>query len=1007
MAIGAGFFGYRQWRHRSVDAAWETLRYRPILGRISGLPYHAPAPAQAMEDSALRRAALEVADEWPRDPHRAGVALLLAGRTEEAVRELDRCAHSERLSAPCWTDLAAAQIELARHRDGPQRGALAFAAADRAVQIEPRSPEGLFNRAAALETLRLDGPAAVAWKRYLDVDAHSPWAAEARQRIASLTRPTRAQEWPDALKSLAAASKRNDSETMRRIVSDYRYLARATCELYVLNDWANAVQNHDAAAAAAQLKLARDVGAALIDINGERLLADAVAAIDRARGAGLQLLAEAHIAYRKGRSYNKARVPAAALPWFQESAEKFRRAGSPMARMADYYIANCQTDLGKVDAALASIHAQLAEAPPGYRALRGYLLWQQGTAFGKTDRLYEVLDSYQASLSISEEMQENVDYMASGVATAMAMVGRYGESWRRRVRAFAEISRNGDSRALQAALETTARAEATARQWEIAGAFYGLSLEPELKPENPALLASASIWRALMSYRLGWTKTAREDIARARQTLRTLKDREIHETGARRLMFAEALIVREQEPERAIAMLNWVEDRARQHQEAFDLREILLERGRIYRSTGREDDAVADFRKALALSRERDRGVDDVQLRNSYFAADEAAAEELIDILDRRNDRDQLLLVADQSRARTFPRAVATDVRSLTSGIPHGTVLAHFTSLPDRLLVIRINERGADLRRVNIPRPELRQRIAQLTRQITEGDDEAAHHSAGDLYGLLLGTMDRDLDTAQRLVVVPDEVVAGVPFAALIRPNGRFLIESCAIVHAPSALFFSSLLRDPRPRPPLSGIVTVGHPQLDMRLWPDLPELVQSEREARDVRALYQQGLCLIGAQATRERVLAGLAEYPVADLACHAVVDPQDQARSLLLLAPAGEDHGTLYLRDVAALTLRNYLIVLAACKSSAPAEGAGAAMRSFAFAFLAAGAHNAIGALWDVDDGTTRALSTTVHSQLRRNRTTTEALRLAQLSMLRSGDRTRHALRSWSGFQLYGAGN
>src|SRR5205823_2632977 len=167
------------------------------------------------------------------------------------------------------------------------------------------------------------------------------------------------------------------------------------------------------------------------------------------------------------------------------------------------YIANCETDLGDVDAALASIHAQLKEAPQSYRALRGYLLWQQGTAFSRAGRIYEALDSYQTSLAVFDEMQEetNIDYMRTGVITISMMLGRYGAAWRQRVRAFRDISRNGNPRTLQAALETTARAEATAGQWEVASAFYGLSLERELQPENPALLASASTWRVLMTHR--------------------------------------------------------------------------------------------------------------------------------------------------------------------------------------------------------------------------------------------------------------------------------------------------------------------------------------------------------------------------------------------------------------------------------------------------------------------------------------------------------------------------
>ncbi len=1019
LAIAAGLLVARRWTRSDLDRAWERLPYRPIAARVSGLAYRpiaaASAPASVLDEprplSGLRRAALDLLQDESSDADRKGVAFLLAGRPAEAVGALDRCARAAAGPARCWSDLAAAQIELATASDEPRRLALAFAAADRALQLEPRSAEALFNRAMALEAMHLDQPAAVAWQRYLAVDAKSPWAAEGRQRLGKLSGTTRIQLWETAQRRLAAASKKNDLATVHRIVDDYRQDARASSELYVLTDWADAVQRRDPAAAAAHLNLAREVGTALAATNGERLLADTVAAIDRSGGPTVDLLAQAQIAYRKGRACNKLRDVAAAVPWFQESARKFRRAGNPMAYMAEYYIANCRTDLGDVDAALASINDQLEAAPPSYQALRGYLLWQQGTAFARAGRLYEALDSYQTSLAVFDRMQEetNIDYMRTGVITISMMLGRYGEAWRERIRAFRDISRNGNPRTLQAALETTARAEATAGQWEVASAFYGLSLERELKPENPALLASASTWRILMTHRLGWSSVARDDVERARRTLGELKDPAMRDTAARRLMIAEALTIEEREPRRAVALLQQAEAGAYAHHELFDLPEILLERGRIYRSLGQEEEAIADFRKALDLSRARDRDVPDVQIRNTYFAVDEAAAEELIDILDRRNQRDDLLLVADRSRARTFRTTAATAIGALTAGIPAGTVVVHFTSLPDRLLVARIGEHGVDLHRVSISRAELQRRIAALTGEITAGDDRAARASLRAVYDLLLGGMARELDAARRLIVVPDDVVGSVPFAALVRPDGRFLVETCAIVHAPSAMFFTSAAREHRPRPaPSGGVVTVGNPRFDRRLWPDLPALAASEQEARDVRALYDRGVALIGPDATRERVVAALAQYPVADLATHGVVDPQDPARSLLLLTPGGDDRGTLYLRDVAALSLRNDLVMLAACKSSAPASGGAAAMRSFAFAFLAAGARNAVGTLWDVDDGMTRTLSTTMHSHLlREGRSAADALRLAQLSMLRSGDPARQALRSWSGFQLYGAGN
>jgi len=58
----------------------------------------------------------------------------------------------------------------------------ALAACDRALRIDPRSPDALFNRAVALQAL--DRPdAEAACEQYLKVDPSSPWADEVRSHL--------------------------------------------------------------------------------------------------------------------------------------------------------------------------------------------------------------------------------------------------------------------------------------------------------------------------------------------------------------------------------------------------------------------------------------------------------------------------------------------------------------------------------------------------------------------------------------------------------------------------------------------------------------------------------------------------------------------------------------------------------------------------------------------------------------------------------------------------------
>jgi hypothetical protein len=124
----------------------------------------------------------------PRARHAAGVAQLLSAQRDDAIRELEAAAQNSN-DARTWSDLAAAHYVSAMRDDAPAQLTLALKAADKGLELQRDLPEGLFNRALILERLGLRDPALAAWKRYLAIDASSPWANEARQHVNALSKP--------------------------------------------------------------------------------------------------------------------------------------------------------------------------------------------------------------------------------------------------------------------------------------------------------------------------------------------------------------------------------------------------------------------------------------------------------------------------------------------------------------------------------------------------------------------------------------------------------------------------------------------------------------------------------------------------------------------------------------------------------------------------------------------------------------------------------------------------
>jgi tetratricopeptide (TPR) repeat protein len=125
-------------------------------------------------------------DRSERAQHAAGIALVLVDQPAEAMDRLRIVAEQSPDDVRAWSDLAAARYAAAVKLQQPSLLPEALAASDRALRIDPKSAEALFNRALILEHMGLTGEAKKAWSRYLEVDSSSSWATEARAHLGEL-----------------------------------------------------------------------------------------------------------------------------------------------------------------------------------------------------------------------------------------------------------------------------------------------------------------------------------------------------------------------------------------------------------------------------------------------------------------------------------------------------------------------------------------------------------------------------------------------------------------------------------------------------------------------------------------------------------------------------------------------------------------------------------------------------------------------------------------------------
>jgi CHAT domain-containing protein len=973
---------------------------RSFSGRWTGMAYAPRAVAAPVARRQLLSLAAAIA------PLRGGSATDGEQRLDVLQKTLDRCVELQPADMRCWSNLAAVRLEAARLQNDPRGAVDAFGAADRAARLAPTFPEALFNRAAALEALNLERPATEAWKRYLAVDGASEWADEARDRLSSLRHPTKARLWESAKPRLEKAAAANDAATVREIVAEFPQEARTHAEWYFLSEWAAAMQAGDAARAAERLALAREIGEALVVTNGERLLADAVASIDHASASAKARLIEAHQLYDRARDAYSDRRTADARPLFDRSAAAFREAGSPMSRMADYYAASAVCDGGEIARSRSMIDAQLQAAPATYGALRGQLLWGRGTAAIRAGLIYEARDAYGAALAVFDRSGEkiNTDFMRNAVSALDAETGRASEAWQIRLLGFRDASRGGDPLVMQSALYLAARAEAVAGRWDTAASLYGLGLEPGVEASNRALSADVAIWFTLAAHRVGWSEVGRRALDAARDSVSRIKDPSIQAASGGRLRVAEAILLTDADPRRAVELLTVnIEEANAGRGDRLELPETYLQRGRAFGKLHRDAEAEGDFRNTLALLEERERGGTADEVRESYFATGDSATDELVDLLERQGRAEEALVAADRIRTRAFGRPSVLDARDLRR-LPAGTLLLHLIALPDRLLIGAAGADGVELRRVPVRRRDLKRAIDGFREAIVAGDEPQFRERARRLYDLVLAPVQERVARTPALVIVADPTVAALPFAALRDALGEYLFESHTILMAPSAAAFVDSAGSATATAATNALV-VGNPAFDGAVFPHLPLLPVAGEVAARVAAEYRDPLLLTGAEATKQRVVAAMAGRGVIDLACHAILDGRDPARSVLLLAPSADDSGSLYLRDVARMKLSSPIVVLAGCRTAAAVDGTPPVLGSFTKAFLAAGSRAVVGTLWDVQDESAGDLSRLFHRNLASGEGAAEALRQAQRTMLHSGSDRRRAPLAWAAFQVHGS--
>lgn len=307
------------------------------------------------------------------------------------------------------------------------------------------------------------------------------------------------------------------------------------------------------------------------------------------------------------------------------------------------------------------------------------------------------------------------------------------------------------------------------------------------------------------------------------------------------------------------------------------------------------------------------------------------------------------------------------------------------------------------------------------------GSDPARIAKASrSLYGLLLKPADARIAAADRLLLSPDGPLRVLPFAALIRDpkERRYLVEEKPIHQVTSMSLYASLKRS-RPSgktqapgrlaalgdpvyPPLPRNQILGATPVRLVAGagpgPHLPALPSTRAEVEGIAGLFPEARVLLGDDAVEAKANAALRGSRVLHFACHGVFDQVDPGSSALALthrsrAAQGAD-GLLQASEIVEGPRLDAGLVTFSASEASPdqADGLAALVR----AFQHVGARSVVSSLWRKPGEATAGLMKSFYSHVLDGKNRDEALRQAQLELIRS-EGFAHPVH-WAAFEVSG---
>jgi len=1022
-------------------------RERPTETRLSEFDY-APltvtrGAAEEREKNKLRIIENELRIAVEKSPsanthHALGVFLLTQRKFDEAVDELEKAVKLNEKDAKIRNDLGSAYFEKAKTAPAEKKLetlAEALENFSQAIDSDANLLAALFNKSLCLQELRLYNQAKEAWNLYLEKDPNSGWADEARKNLERLEQlKSTAKTKEHVLEDFLAAYRMRDEETVWKINSQTReivsgvwlpdQLSRRFIEAKIRGDDSQATESIEA------LKF---IGNLEREKNADFFVAELADFYARTDAKQIENLRQAKNLLSQGYKISTDGDNETAKDLFIKASKVFADNGNVLERsIAEHWIAFSDGTLKNLDDSNRLFFRLKSEAIE-----KKYKWFQTVLDYRLSNNLYfqnNHSDSlkylFSAEKSVSEiidvcgqrnvyaelaaeyyeigEMNKALDYIGRAILSENLYYESVKQNWRNQGNASEMLLKIPlPNTSLQFALEHSKVAGLIADKEYVFNSLDDVAFAYTAVNQYEKALQTTDE-RMRLAGEFGDDKVKKQSTAGV-----FLQKANINRLAGNYQM--------------ALADYEQAENLYKNFPE-LQVNRYKTHKGKLqcYRHLGQTQNLQNELEIVRILLEKYRSEIVEEENRNAFFDNEQRVSDIAVEFELANKNPSKAFEIAEEAKARSLLDFMQGAVLFEKSEIRFSTVtknlslteiqkrmlpsvqIVEYAVLPDKIAVWIIENESFDYSETPIESEILEQKIGDyLQTLITEKDNsEKTKSLSNELYELLIAPILPKLDSQKQICFVPDKSLYRLPFAALFSiPKGKYLIEDSAIFYAPSSSIFVLASENARQKEIFKdeSLLSIGNPKFDAAETPNLSDLPSAEIEVKEIAKFYRNNRQFIGENATKINVFNNLEAQNIFHFAGHYVTNEASAPNSKLLLA---KQDGDLRLSEIAEKRLpKTKLVVLSACQTSLEKLYQGEGAIGVARSFLAIGSPSVLASGWKIDSEAAKDLMIAFHrNRKEKGLKNAEALRSAQIEMLKSENPRFRTPYFWSAFSLVG---